>query len=61
MDLLNAFRIYRQVAREQSFTRAAERLNLVPSAVSRQISTRRRPVAGEVERGGSTSGDWSGG
>ncbi|WP_404324868.1 LysR family transcriptional regulator [Cobetia sp. UIB-001] len=38
MDLLNAFRIYRQVAHEQSFTRAAERLNLVPSAVSRQIS-----------------------
>lgn len=38
MDLLNAFRIYQQVAHEQSFTRAAERLNLVPSAVSRQIS-----------------------
>lgn len=38
MDLLRSIHIFQQVAEQQSFSRAAENLNLVPSAVSRQIS-----------------------
>ncbi|MGB5998841.1 MAG: LysR family transcriptional regulator [Marinomonas sp.] len=38
MDIIKSIQIFQQVAKEQSFTRAAEQLNLVPSAVSRQIN-----------------------
>lgn len=38
MDLLKSIHIFQQVVEEQSFSRAADKLNLVPSAVSRQIS-----------------------
>lgn len=37
MDLLKSFQVFQQVAELQSFSRAAETLGLVPSAVSRQI------------------------
>lgn len=38
MDIVKSIQIFQQVAKEQSFTRAAEQLNLVPSAVSRQVN-----------------------
>jgi len=38
MNLLKSIEIFREVCKQMSFTQAAERLNLVPSAVSRQIS-----------------------
>ncbi|WP_157373129.1 LysR family transcriptional regulator, partial [Vibrio coralliirubri] len=38
MDLLKSIHIFQQVVEQQSFSRAADKLNLVPSAVSRQIS-----------------------
>lgn len=38
MDLLKSIQVFEQVAKQQSFSRAAETLNLVPSAVSRQIN-----------------------
>ena len=38
MDLLKSIEIFREVCKQMSFSQAAERLNLVPSAVSRQIS-----------------------
>lgn len=38
MDVLRSMEIFEKVAQEQSFSRAAEKLNLVPSAVSRQVS-----------------------
>lgn len=38
MNLLRAIAVFQQVAEHQSFSIAAEKLNLVPSAVSRQIS-----------------------
>ncbi|WP_299689926.1 LysR family transcriptional regulator [uncultured Vibrio sp.] len=38
MDLLKSIHIFQQVVEEQSFSRTADKLNLVPSAVSRQIS-----------------------
>lgn len=38
MDLLKSILVFQQVAKHQSFSRAADELNLVPSAVSRQIS-----------------------
>lgn len=38
MDLIKSIQIFETVAQEQSFSRAAEKLNLVPSAVSRQVS-----------------------
>ncbi|MEI8618006.1 LysR family transcriptional regulator [Pseudoalteromonas sp. B193] len=38
MDLLKSIQVFEQVAQQQSFSRAAESLNLVPSAVSRQIN-----------------------
>ncbi|GGP58342.1 hypothetical protein GCM10009347_25960 [Shewanella algicola] len=38
MDLLKSIQVFQQVAKHQSFSRAADELNLVPSAVSRQIS-----------------------
>lgn len=38
MDLLKSIQVFEQVAHYQSFSRAAESLNLVPSAVSRQIN-----------------------
>jgi len=38
MDLLKSIHVFEQVAHYQSFSRAADSLNLVPSAVSRQIN-----------------------
>ncbi|SDI82548.1 DNA-binding transcriptional regulator, LysR family [Ferrimonas sediminum] len=38
MDLLKSIRIFRAVLEQQSFSAAASSLNLVPSAVSRQVS-----------------------
>ncbi|XQF93202.1 LysR family transcriptional regulator [Pseudoalteromonas espejiana] len=38
MDLLKSIQVFEQVAKKQSFSRAAEALNLVPSAVSKQIN-----------------------
>lgn len=38
MDLLKSIEIFREVCKQMSFSQAAEQLNLVPSAVSRQIS-----------------------
>lgn len=37
MDLLKSIDVFREVCRQMSFSRAAYRLNLVPSAVSRQV------------------------
>lgn len=38
MDIVKSMQIFQQVVEDKSFTRAAENLSLVPSAVSRQIS-----------------------
>jgi len=38
MDLLKSIEIFREVCKHMSFSQAANQLNLVPSAVSRQIS-----------------------
>lgn len=38
MDLLKSIEVFREVCRQMSFSQAADHLNLVPSAVSRQIS-----------------------
>jgi LysR family transcriptional regulator for bpeEF and oprC len=38
MDLLKSFDVFREVCKQMSFSQAANQLNLVPSAVSRQIS-----------------------
>jgi LysR family transcriptional regulator for bpeEF and oprC len=38
MDLLKSIDIFREVCKQMSFSQAANQLNLVPSAVSRQIS-----------------------
>ena len=38
MDIVKSFKVFQLVAQEQSFSRAADSLNLVPSAVSRQIN-----------------------
>lgn len=38
MDLIKSFRIFQQVVEVKSFSRAAQNMNLVPSAVSRQIN-----------------------
>jgi len=38
MDIIKSIQVFQQVVKDQSFTRAAESLNLVPSAVSRQVS-----------------------
>lgn len=38
MDLLRSIEVFMAVVEQGSFSRAAERLNLVPSAVSRQVS-----------------------
>jgi LysR family transcriptional regulator for bpeEF and oprC len=38
MNLLKSIEIFREVCKQMSFTQAAEQLNLVPSAVSRQIN-----------------------
>ncbi|MFT7053131.1 MAG: LysR family transcriptional regulator for bpeEF and oprC [Psychromonas sp.] len=38
MDLLKSINVFQAVAKQQSFSRAADHLNLVPSAVSRQIN-----------------------
>jgi len=38
MDLLKSIDVFREVCARMSFTQAADRLNLVPSAVSRQVS-----------------------
>ena len=38
MDLLKSIDVFREVCQQMSFSQAAERLNLVPSAVSRQIN-----------------------
>jgi len=38
MDLLKSIVIFQEVCKQMSFSQAAEQLNLVPSAVSRQIS-----------------------
>ena len=38
MDLLKSIDVFREVCRQMSFRQAADRLNLVPSAVSRQVS-----------------------
>ena len=38
MDLLKSIDVFREVCRQMSFRLAADRLNLVPSAVSRQVS-----------------------
>lgn len=38
MDLLKSIDVFREVCKQMSFSQAANRLNLVPSAVSRQIS-----------------------
>ena len=37
MDLLKSIDVFLEVCRQMSFSRAVDRLNLVPSAVSRQI------------------------
>lgn len=37
MDIVKSIQVFQQVMEDQSFTRAAENLNLVPSAVSRQV------------------------
>ncbi|WP_281557799.1 LysR family transcriptional regulator [Thalassomonas sp. RHCl1] len=38
MDVIKSMQVFRQVAESNSFTGAADKLNIVPSAVSRQIS-----------------------
>ncbi len=38
MDLLKSIDVFREVCKQMSFSRAANQLNLVPSAVSRQIT-----------------------
>lgn len=38
MDLLKSIEVFREVCKQKSFSKAANQLNLVPSAVSRQIS-----------------------
>ena len=38
MDLLKSIDVFREVCRRMSFSQAADRLNLVPSAVSRQVN-----------------------
>ena len=38
MNLLRSIEIFREVCKQMSFTQAADQLNLVPSAVSRQIN-----------------------
>ena len=38
MDLLKSIQIFQEVIKHQSFSRAAEQLGLVPSAVSRQVT-----------------------
>ena len=38
MDLLKSIDVFREVCKQMSFSQAANRLNLVPSAVSRQIN-----------------------
>ena len=38
MNLLKSIEIFREVCKQMSFSQAAEQLNLVPSAVSRQIN-----------------------
>jgi len=38
MDLLKSIEIFREVCKQMSFSQAANQLNLVPSAVSRQVS-----------------------
>lgn len=38
MDVIKSMQVFKQVAESQSFTGAADKLNIVPSAVSRQIS-----------------------
>ena len=38
MDLLKSIEVFREVCKQKSFSQAANQLNLVPSAVSRQIS-----------------------
>lgn len=38
MDLIRSIQVFQKVAELQNFSRAAENLNLVPSAVSRQVS-----------------------
>lgn len=38
MNILKSIQIFQQVVEDKSFTRAADNMNLVPSAVSRQIS-----------------------
>lgn len=38
MDIVKSIHVFQKVAEEHSFTKAGESLNLVPSAVSRQIS-----------------------
>ena len=38
MDLLKSIHVFREVCKQMSFSQAADRLNLVPSAVSRQIN-----------------------
>jgi len=38
MDLLKSIEIFREVCKQMSFSQAANQLNLVPSAVSRQIA-----------------------
>jgi len=38
MDLLKSIDVFREVCAQMSFSKAADRLNLVPSAVSRQVS-----------------------
>ncbi len=38
MDLLKSITVFREVCTHMSFSRAADKLNLVPSAVSRQIN-----------------------
>ena len=37
MDLFKSIEVFREVCRRMSFSQAAEHLNLVPSAVSRQV------------------------
>jgi LysR family transcriptional regulator for bpeEF and oprC len=38
MDLLKSIEVFREVCKQMSFNQAADQLNLVPSAVSRQIN-----------------------
>ena len=38
MDIIKSFKVFQLVIEQESFSRAADQLNLVPSAVSRQIS-----------------------